>query len=93
MKKILTFAVLAAVMLFGFAACNSNSSLEGTYTDASGMVSYVFSDGEASMITGGVTLPLGEFEVRDGNLYIGGIQLGTVSGNTITIAGVQLRRQ
>ena len=91
MKKGILVCVLLVVMLFGFAACGG--SFEGTYADATGTVSYSFSDGSASMVMGGMTIPMGEYEVKSGNLYIAGTRVGTVSRNTITIEGVAFTKR
>jgi len=96
MKKrilVLTMVAMLAVMLISLAACGDDATLEGTFTDAFGVSSYVFSDGLATLNMGGMELFSESFEVRDGNLYIAGERIGTVSGDTITIEGVEYTKE
>jgi len=91
MKRKITLVVVIVLMLVTMAACGGGS-LSGTYSDATGTISYVFDNGEVSMVMAGMSMPLGTFEVKSGNLYISGTRTGTVSGRTITIEGVQFTR-
>jgi ABC-type glycerol-3-phosphate transport system substrate-binding protein len=91
-KRILSF-VLLLVMVVTLSACGG-STLSGTFSDATGTVSYTFNDGKASMSMAGMpAMDLGEFEVKDGDLYIAGTKIGTVSRNTITIEGLELTKR
>ena len=87
-KGILSIALLICI-LAALTACNSTQqSLNGTYTDESGSVSYIFyEDGKVDMLYGGELSPRGEFVLEGNQVKIDGVPRGTVKGKVFTETG------
>jgi len=88
-KRIVSLLLVVLLLIALLTACGG-ASLSGTYKDtATGMTSFVFKDGKASTSVMGIETPLGSYEVKGNDLYIGGVKAGTVNGDTlkITMAG------
>jgi uncharacterized protein with beta-barrel porin domain len=92
MKRKIALILIAVVLLATLAACGGEATLSGTYKDELDISSYTFKNGEVSVSLLGEDIPIGEFEVKDGTLYVLGQEYGTVSGNTITISGVEYKK-
>jgi hypothetical protein len=94
MKKRIQSIALLAIVFAALAACGGTQSLSGLYTDASGSVTYVFNsdEGLAYMLAMGDFLELGEYEVKDRDVYIGGTKAGTVKGKVATLYSVEFRK-
>ena len=97
MRRAVSLLLSVLLIVATLTACGG-AQLSGTYTDtATGMTSFVFEGGKASTSVMGIKTPLGDYEVKGSDLYIGGTKAGTVNGDTITITlaglGAEYRKQ